>query len=155
MTKITDKWNESRLLRLFAAVLLNALVLTFIVLIVNVGYESNDDLTLAAFVDGQMSNPDAHIPYINYVFALLLKFVYDVFGRGVAWFAVGQYKFLLLSFSAVTFVLFERLRFWQGALISVIMLLLFGVDVYTIISYTKTAAVCAVGGMLLFPILHY
>ena len=149
MTKITDKWNESRLLRLIAAVLLNALVLSFIVLIVNVGYESNDDLTLAAFVDGQMSNPDAHIPYINYVFALLLKFVYDVFGRGVAWFAVGQYKFLLLSFSAVTFVLFERLRFWQGALISVIMLLFFGVDVYTIISYTKTAAVCAVGGMLL------
>lgn len=149
MTKITDKWNESRLLRLIAAVLLNALVLTFIVLIVNVGYESNDDLTLAAFVDGQMSNPDAHIPYINYVFALLLKFVYDVFGRGVAWFAVGQYKFLLLSFSAVTFVLFERLRFWQGALISVIMLLFFGVDAYTIISYTKTAAVCAVGGMLL------
>ena len=102
MTKITDKWNESRLLRLIAAVLLNALVLAFIVLIVNVGYESNDDLTLAAFVDGQMSNPDAHIPYINYVFALLLKFVYDVFGRGVAWFAVGQYKFLLLSFSAIS-----------------------------------------------------
>lgn len=149
MTKITDKWNESRLLRLFAAVLLNALVLSFIVLIVNVGYESNDDLTLAAFVDGQMSNPDAHIPYINYVFALLLKFVYDVFGRGVAWYTVAQYKFLLLSFSAVTFVLFERLRFWQGALVSVIMLLFFGVDAYTIITYTKTAGVCAVGGMLL------
>lgn len=149
MTKITDKWNESRLLRLFCALLLNAAVLGFIVLIVNVGYESNDDLTLAAFVDGQMAAPNAHIPYINYVFTLLLKFVYDVFGRGVAWFAVGQYKFLLLSFTAISFVLFERLRFWQGAVISIIMLLFFGVDVYTIISYTKTAAVCTVGGMLL------
>ena len=110
MTRLADKWNESRLFRLIAAVLLNALVLSFIVLIMNVGYESNDDLTLAAFVDGQMANADAHIPYINYVFALLLKFVYDVFGRGLAWFAIGQYKFLLLSFSALTFVLFERMR---------------------------------------------
>ena len=149
MTRLKDKWNESRLFRLIAALALNALVLGFIVLIVNVGYESNDDLTLAAFVDGQMANPDAHIPYINYVFAWLLKLVYDVFGRGAAWFAIGQYKFLLLSFSAVSFVLFERLRFWQGAVISLILLLFFGVDTYTIISYTKTAGVCAVGGALL------
>ena len=147
--KLTDKWNESRIFRALAAVLLNALVLSFILLIVNVGFESNDDLTLAAFVDGQMSNLNAHIPYINYLFALLMKFVYDVFGRGVAWFAVAQYKFLFLSFSALSFVLFERLRFWQGAVLSVIILLFFGVDVYTIISYTKTAAVCTMGGMLL------
>ena len=149
MTRLTDKWNESRLFRLFAALALNALVLGFIVLIVNVGYESNDDLTLAAFVDGQMSNPDAHIPYINYVYAWLLKLVYDVFGRQTAWYAIGQYKFLLLSFSAVSFVLFERLRFRQGAVISLILLLFFGVDAYTVISYTKTAGVCAVGGTLL------
>ena len=149
MTRISNKWNESRLLRLFAAALLNAAVLGFILLIVNVGYESNDDLTLAAFVDGQMANPDAHIPYINYVFACMLKLVYDVLGRGVAWFAIGQYMFIFLSFSAVSFVLFERLRFWQGAVISIIMLLFFGVDAYTIISYTKTAGVCAVGGMML------
>ena len=62
MTKITDKWNDSRLFRALGALLLNAVVLAFIVLIVNVGYESNDDLTLAAFVDGQMANSNAHIP---------------------------------------------------------------------------------------------
>ena len=65
MQKLTDKWNEKRILRLLAALLVNAVVLAFILLIVNVGYESNDDLTLAAFVDGQMSNPDAHIPSLN------------------------------------------------------------------------------------------
>ena len=134
MQKISSKWNESRLLRLIAALLLNAVVLGFIVLIVNIGFESNDDLTLAAFVDGQMANPNAHIPYINYVYALLMKLVYDLFGRGVAWYTVAQYKFLLLGFTAVSFVLFDRLRFWQGATLSIIMLLFFGVDVYTIIS---------------------
>ena len=149
MQKLSSKWNESRLLRLLAALALNAVVLGFIVLIVNVGFESNDDLTLAAFVDGQMANPNAHIPYINYLYALLMKLVYDVFGRGVAWYTVAQYKFLFLSFVAVSFVMYERLRFWQGTVLSVILLLFFGVDVYTIISYTKTAGLCAVGGMLL------
>ncbi|MBQ2960368.1 MAG: hypothetical protein IJE09_03995 [Oscillospiraceae bacterium] len=149
MQKLNSKWNESRLFRLLAALLLNAIVLGFIVLIVNVGFESNDDLTLAAFVDGQMSKPDAHIPYINYLYGLVLKFIYDVFGRGMPWYTIAQYKFILLSFTAVSFVLFERLRFWQGAVLSVILLLFFGVDVYTIISYTKTAGLCAVGGMLL------
>ena len=147
--KLRLKWNESRRLRALAAALLNALVLSFIVLIVNVGFESNDDLTLAAFVDGQMANANAHIPYINYALGLLLKAVYDVLGRGMAWHAIGQYTLLFLSFSALSFVLFERLRFWQGAVLSVIILLFFGVDVYTIISYTKTAAVCTMGGMLL------
>ena len=147
--KLKDKWNDSRILHLIAAAMLNALVLAFILLIVNVGYESNDDLTLAAFVDGQFAKADAHIPYINYVFASLLGFVYDIFGRNVAWFAVGQYGLLFLSFTALSFVLFERLRFWQGAVLSVIILLFFGVDVYTIISYTKTAGVCTMGGMLL------
>lgn len=149
MQKLTDKWNENRILRLLAAALLNAVVLAFILLIVNVGYESNDDLTLAAFVDGQMSNPDAHIPYINYLYGLGLKFVYDVFGREVAWYAIGQYMFIFLSFTAISFVLYERLRFWQGSVLTVVLLLFFGVDAYTIISYTKTAGICAVGGMLL------
>ncbi len=148
MTMLKDKWDK-RIFRLLAALLLNAAVLAFILLIVNVGYESNDDLTLAAFVDGQMAAADAHIPYINYAFALGLRFVYDVFGRGAAWFAIGQYKFLLLSFTAISFVLFERLRPWQAGLITLTLLLFFGVDVYTIISYTKTAAVCTAGGMLL------
>jgi len=147
--KLSNKWSDSRWIRLAAAAALNALVLAFILLIVNVGFESNDDLTLAAFVDGQMSAPDAHIPYINYLYGLLLKFIYDVFGRGVAWYTVAQYKFIFLSFTAVSFVLYERLRFWQGSLVSIVLLLFFGVDAYTIISYTKTAGICAVGGMLL------
>ena len=147
--KLSQKWSDSRGLRLAAAALLNAVVLGFILLVVNVGFESNDDLVLSAFVDGQMSSPDAHIPYINYLYGLLLKFVYDVFGRGVAWYTVAQYALLFSSFTAVSFVLFERLRFWQASLVSIIMLLFFGVDAYTIISYTKTAGICAVGGMLL------
>ena len=48
-------------LRLLGAVLLNALCARLHSRYPP-GFESNDDQTLAAFVDGQMSVKDAHIP---------------------------------------------------------------------------------------------
>ena len=134
---------------LLAALLFNALFLALTLLMYRVGFESNDDLTLAAFVDGQMAVPTAHIPYINIVLGVLLKGIYTVLGRGVAWHTLCQLLLLYLSFTAVSFVLCRRLGLPGGICASALLLLFAGADVYTIISYTKTAAVCTVGGMLL------
>lgn len=147
--KLSEKLNNSRKLRLLAAVLLNAVFLACTLLIVKVGFEANDDLTLAAFVDGQMSEMSAHIPYINIVLGCIMKGIYTVLGQSIAWHTAGQYLLMFAGFCCVSFVLFERLRPVQAAGVSIILLLFFGVDVYTLISYTKTAAVCTVGGMLL------
>lgn len=127
----------------------NGLVLLCTALLVRVGFESNDDLTLAAFVDGQMAVPTAHIPYLNIVLAALLKGVYAVLGQGAAWHTFGQYALLLAGFTALTLVLCERLGLLPGLLASSVVLLFFGVDAYSVISYTKTAAVCTVGGLAL------
>ncbi len=51
--------------------------------------------------------------------------------------------------TALSFTLCERLGTLRGAAVTTVLLLFFGVDVYCIISYTKTAAVCTVGGMAL------
>ena len=131
------------------AVGLNALFLVFALILMPPAFEANDDLTLAAFADGQMSVKCTYIPYINYVLALMLNGIYRVLGEGVTWHTVGQYILLFMSFTAVSYVLFRRLRKWQAALIGLVMLLFYGVDCYMIISYTKTAGVCAVGGMAL------
>ena len=131
------------------AVGLNALFLVLALILMPPAFEANDDLTLAAFADGQMSVKCTYIPYINYVLALMLNGLYRVLGEGVTWHTVGQYALLFASFTAVSYVLFRRLRKWQAALISLVMLLFYGVDCYMIISYTKTAGVCAVGGMAL------
>ena len=88
-----------------AALFLNAAFLILTVILVHVGFESNDDLTLAAFVDGQMAVPTAHIPYINIVLGVLLKGIYTVLGRGVAWHTLCQMLLLCLSFTAMSFVL--------------------------------------------------
>ena len=145
---LKEKWNSGPKLRLLGAVLLNALVLAGILAFINPGFESNDDQTLAAFVDGQMSVKDAHIPYMNYVLTNLLKGLYTL-GDSLPWFTILQYALLFAGFTALTWIMFERLRAWQGAVLTVMVLVLIGVDSYTCISYTKTAAVCTVAGFAL------
>ena len=141
--------NRTRGASLRAALILNAVFLILTVVIVRVGFESNDDPTLAAFVDGQMANSTAYVPYINIVLGALLKSIYTVLGREIAWHTFCQYALLYLSFSALSFTLCERLGALRGAAVTTLLLLFFGVDVYCIINYTKTAAVCTVGGMSL------
>ena len=141
--------NRTRGASLRAALILNAAFLILTIVIVRVGFESNDDPTLAAFVDGQMANSTAYVPYINIVLGALLKGIYTVLGREIAWHTFCQYALLYLSFSALSFTLCERLGALRGAAVTTVLLLFFGVDVYCIINYTKTAAVCTVGGMSL------
>ena len=145
---LKEKWNSGAKLRLLGAVLLNALVLACILAFITPGFESNDDQTLAAFVDGQMSVKDAHIPYMNYVLTNLLKGLY-LLGDTLPWFTILQYVLLFAGFTALTLIMFERLRAWQGAVLTVMALVLIGVDSYTCISYTKTAAVCTIAGLAL------
>jgi hypothetical protein len=56
---------------------------------------------------------------------------------------------LYAGFTALSFVVCERLGALRGAAVTTVLLLFFGVDVYCIINYTKTAAVCTVGGTAL------
>ena len=141
--------SRTRGASLRAALILNAVFLILTVVIVRVGFESNDDPTLAAFVDGQMANSTAYVPYINIVLGALLKGIYTVLGREIAWHTFCQYALLYLAFTALSFTLCERLGALRGAVVTTVLLLFFGVDVYCIINYTKTAAVCTVGGMAL------
>ncbi|MBR1565802.1 MAG: hypothetical protein IJ649_03465 [Oscillospiraceae bacterium] len=131
------------------ALIVNAVLLVLSVILVRVGFESNDDPTLSAFVDGQMAHSTAYIPYMNIVLGAVLKGIYDLLGREAAWYTFFQYALLYAGFTALSFTICERLGALRGAAVTAVLLLFFGVDVYCIISYTKTAAVCTVGGMAL------
>ena len=132
-----------------AAVILNAVFMVLTVLLVRVGFESNDDPTLAAFVDGQMAQSTAYIPYINIVLGAALKGIYTLLGREAAWHTFCQYALLYAGLTALCYALNERLGALRGSAVGLVILLTFGVDVYCMINYTKTAAVCTVGGMAL------
>ena len=149
MSKPSLKTEHSAGACLRAALLLNAVFLALTVIVVRVGFESNDDPTLAAFVDGQMAQRTAYIPYVNIVLGALLKLLYTVLGRELAWFTLCQYGLLYAGFAGLCFVLCRRLGVLRGTAVGVVLLLFFGVDAYSVVSYTKTAAVCTVGGMAL------
>ncbi len=146
MSDPTLKTKHSSGASLRAALLLNAVALVLTAVVVRVGFESNDDPTLAAFVDGQMAHSTAYIPYLNIVFGALLKLLYTVLGRDAAWYTFVQYALLFAGFTALSFAVCERVGALRGAAVCAVLLLFFGVDAYSVISYTKTAAVCAVGG---------
>ncbi len=131
------------------ALIFNVAFMLLTALIVRVGFESNDDPTLSAFVDGQMAQSTVYIPYLNIALGVLLKGIYTLLGRGAAWYTFLQYALLCAGFTALCFVILKRLGLLRGAAVGAVLLLTFGVDVYSIISYTKTAAVCTVGGMAL------
>ncbi len=149
MSKQSLKTEHGGGASLRAALLLNAAFLALTVVVVRVGFESNDDPTLAAFVDGQMARSTAYIPYINIVLGVLLKLVYAVLGQGSGWFTLCQYLLLFAGFAALCHVLCRRLGVLRGTAAGVVLLLFFALDAYCVISYTKTAAVCTVGGMAL------
>lgn len=146
-TSVKNEHSSGASLR--AALFLNAVFLILTVLIVRVGFESNDDPTLAAFVDGQMAQSTSYVPYINIVLGWLHRHIYDALGRDIAWHTFCQYALLYAGFTALSFTICERVGALRGAVVTTVLLLFFGVDVYCIISYTKTAAVCTVGGMAL------
>ena len=146
---MSDTAEKSRGASLRAALVLNAVFLVLTVVFVRVGFESNDDLTLAAFVDGQMAQSTPYIPYINIALGWLLKLVYDVLGRDAAWHTYCQYALLFAGLTALCFAVCEKVGVWRGLVVGAVLLLFFGVDVYSLINYTKTAAVCTVGGMAL------
>lgn len=149
MPNQTAKTEQNAGTSLRAALILNAVFLVLTVILVRVGFESNDDLTLSAFVDGQMAESTAYIPYINIALGWLLKLVYSVLGREAAWHTLGQYALLYAGMSALCYALCRRLGALRGMAVSLLLLLFFGADAYCVISYTKTAGVCAVGGMAL------
>ena len=101
--------NPTRGASLRAALILNAVFLVLTAVIVRVGFESNDDPTLSAFVDGQMANSTAYIPYINIVLGAALKGIYNVLGREIAWHTFCQYALLYAGLTALSFTLCERL----------------------------------------------
>jgi len=113
--------SRTRGASLRAALLLNAVFLILTVVIVRVGFESNDDPTLAAFVDGQMANSTAYIPYINIVLGAALKGIYDILGREIAWHTFCQYALLYAGLTALSFTLCERLGTLCGAAVTTVL----------------------------------
>ena len=128
----------------FTAVLVNAFFLIFILLLCGAYYEVSDDWFFAKNIaDGNYDYTFCSF-YIQYLTGLVQKVIYPVNAFIVVQIALG-----FVSFSTICYIFLETFKFKKGILFILILECLFAINIYSIVTFTKTAAFLAVAGGLM------
>lgn len=144
MQKI-EKWKQ----KVWFSILLNIAILIGLVFIFRPGYETNDDIGIQNIVSGVKGNWDAHLVYINYLLGLLIAFSYKICPVSVSMYAIMQYFVLFLAFTAISYVLFQKIKSSSAFWIILVLLIPFSYEGYIKIQYTKTAGIVSAAGLFL------
>lgn len=131
-----------------AAIGLNVLAMAVLVLIMRPSFETNDDIVFAEFGSGLRGVKTPHLIFQNYFLGIIYRILYEITGR-LPWYTIVQYAVLLAAFSAVTYVLINRLEGYSGLYLSVVLLCVFGYEGYIHIQFTKTAGIAAAAAVFL------
>lgn len=130
------------------SVILNILVFAFYMLVFFPVYETNDDGGLLTLVSGIKGVHDPHMVYINTILGHIFAFLYGL-NQSIPWYALIQYMFLFCSFTAITYVLLNRLKPASSFWFVMIFLMFFAYEGYVNIQYTKSAGIITAGGLTL------
>ncbi len=147
--KIKQQWEQSRRLKLALALAINLAFLALMLTCYEPRFETNDDVLISKFVDGQFSVKTAYVPFLNIVLGWALKMLYTLGGDSFNWYSIVQYTVLFLGFTAITYVLLRRFRLFPALVMTAIILGAVGMDAYLSMNFSKPAAVATVGGMAL------
>ena len=146
---LKEQWNQKAWPRVLAALALNAVFLFVMLRFFAPMWETNDDLFISKFFDGQMAHKTMYVPFVNICLGWFMKTVYTILGDGFNWYSCAQYLLLYLGFSAITWVLLRRCRPGPALVMTAVLLGAFGTDCYLSMNFSKPAAVGTVGGMAL------
>ena len=149
LANIREQWHKNGRLRLLAAFLVNAGLLLVLLCCFTPRFETNDDVLMSKFVDGQMGEKSAYIPFINIVLGFFLKLLYTIGGEGLNWYSVSMYVLMLAAFTAMTWVLLMRFRALGAWSMAAVILLTVGLNSYLYPCFSKTCALAAAGGLCL------
>ena len=147
--RLQETWEKRAWPRVVLAFAINLLFLAVMLTAFVPVWETNDDLFMSKFVDGQLSSKTVYVPYIHIFLGMLLKALYSVFGDGFNWYSFCQYLALLLGFTALTWTLLRRFRLWPALVMTALILGAFAADCYQSMNFSKAGAVGVVGGMSL------
>ena len=149
LAKCREQWHKNGRLRLLAAFLVNAGLLLVLLCCFTPRFETNDDVLMSKFVDGQMGEKSAYIPFINIVLGFFLKLLYTIGGEGLNWYSISMYALMLAAFTAMTWVLLMRFRALGAWSMAAVILLTVGLNSYLYPCFSKTCALAAAGGLCL------
>jgi hypothetical protein len=113
-------------------------------------FEENDDVTMLLFSSGKYSGtPEAHLVFINYVYGLVLKFLYS-WNDQIEWYSVLFAFFHIISISVLSWLILTSEKVSSvSKWLFFTMIYLFEVRFILLFQFTTTAALCALSGILL------
>ena len=149
LAKCREQWHKDGRLRFLTALLVNAALLLVLLCCFTPRFETNDDVLMSKFVDGQMAEKSAYIPFINIMQGFLLKLLYTIGGEGLNWYSLSMYALMLAAFTAMTWVLLMRFRPLGAWSMAAVLLMTVGMNSYLYPCFSKTCAVAAAGGLCL------
>ena len=133
---------------LLLALGINAMMLGVFLCLFTPYYETDDDFLIRNFVNGAITEKSSRLIFINVIIGTLLKWLYTL-TPAVPWYDLLQYAMLFMSFTAMTWMLLQRLERIPALTLSICLISIFGLDAYILFQFTKTTAVATVFGVML------
>lgn len=117
-------------------------------LFLGVRYEVNDDATLCNIAAGAYGEDSQYLVYINILIGWFLKPFYWV-APGVNWLYFFQVGADIAAMAVLCRMLLEKCGRFQGTILSVLLLLLAGVDLFYSFQYVKNSGLYLIVGLAL------
>ena len=130
------------------SILANLLLMGFYMALLRPVFETNDDMSIALFVNRGRLVQDPLWLFMNYLLGLICSALYRITNM-LPWYGLMQAAGLFCAFTAVFYVIMQLFDHWSALTVSLLILNFFAADAYTSIQFTKTAGVCASAGMML------
>ena len=125
----------------------NVLIMAFYFLFFTCRFETCDDFIMKMIAAGSFTGtPDNHLIFIGSFLGLIMSFMYSVLPH-IAWYETIQVFILLLSFSAISYVLIRKHKNLE-VLVWLLMFVL-SYSFYVSFQFTKNTAVPTIAGYLL------
>lgn len=122
------------------------LILVFLIILLFVPiFDTNDDIAIRSFVTGEYGFYDYHIVFSNVILGWVLASLYQMINF-IPWYELMHYLFIYLSLSFLTHIILNK---GKSLLLLLTILLLFSIDLYVKLQFTKTASVLSISGGLI------
>ena len=125
------------------------ILLLFFLLLFFIPAEKTDDFNEKSILSGAFSGEtSAHLLYSYYFYGGGLKLLQELL-PGIAWYEVIQYVLLFISFTIITYLVWNKRDKKYSLLILLPVLLYFGYDSYIKLTFTKTAGIVIASGFFM------
>lgn len=128
----------------FKSILINAVILTALLLCTHTVYETNDDHTIAKMLVAGY----AHVGFVNYYLCRFLAVIQNML-PGVNVFVYAQIVSSCIAFAAILRIIMDRTSDRLLQIAAIALIAVFSIDHYVSIQFTKTSALLITAGFIL------